>query len=97
MKRYFALLVVAERNLLDGVADDVDAVVPGHGSIGEADRVYARIDQDRAYLHALRDAHDPSTRGSAHRPSPAGTGWPACTNGKSSTSPKSKCDWGTSA
>ena len=43
--------------LLEGVADDVDVVIPGHGSIGGADQVHARIDHDRAYVHALRDAH----------------------------------------
>jgi glyoxylase-like metal-dependent hydrolase (beta-lactamase superfamily II) len=42
--------------LLEGVAGDVDVLVPGHGSIGGADQVRARIDQDRAYVHALRDA-----------------------------------------
>jgi len=42
--------------LLEGAADGVDVVVPGHGSIGGADQVQARIDQDRAYLHAVRDA-----------------------------------------
>jgi glyoxylase-like metal-dependent hydrolase (beta-lactamase superfamily II) len=47
---------LAALRLLDGVADDVDVVVPGHGSIGGADQVHARIDQDRAYVHALRDA-----------------------------------------
>lgn len=46
--------------LLEGVAGDVDVVVPGHGSVGGADHVHARIDQDRAYLHALRDGQDPS-------------------------------------
>ena len=42
--------------LLEGVAGDVDVVIPGHGSVGGADQVRARIDQDRAYLLALRDA-----------------------------------------
>ena len=42
---------------LEGVAGDVDVLVPGHGSISGADQVHARIDQDRAYVHALRDAH----------------------------------------
>jgi glyoxylase-like metal-dependent hydrolase (beta-lactamase superfamily II) len=51
---------LAALRLLDAVAGDVDAVVPGHGSVGGADEVHARIDQDRAYLHALRDGHDPS-------------------------------------
>jgi glyoxylase-like metal-dependent hydrolase (beta-lactamase superfamily II) len=51
---------LAALRLLEGAADDVDVLVPGHGSIGRADQVHARIDQDRAYVHALRDAHDPS-------------------------------------
>jgi glyoxylase-like metal-dependent hydrolase (beta-lactamase superfamily II) len=41
--------------LLEGMAGDVDVFVPGHGSIGGADQVHARIDQDRAYVNALRD------------------------------------------
>ena len=41
--------------LLDDVADVVDVVIPGHGSVGGADQVRARIDQDRAYVRALRD------------------------------------------
>ena len=45
--------------LLEGVADDVDVVVPGHGSAGRGDEVRARIELDRAYLHALRDARTP--------------------------------------
>ena len=51
---------LAALRLLEGVAGDVDVVIPGHGSIGGADQVHARIDQDRAYVHALRDAHVPS-------------------------------------
>ena len=46
--------------LLEDVADDVDVLIPGHGSVGEADQVRTRIDQDRAYLHALRDGQAPS-------------------------------------
>ena len=46
---------LAALRLLEAVAGDVDVVVPGHGSVGEADQVQARIDQDRAYVHALRD------------------------------------------
>ena len=46
--------------LLEGVAGDVDVLVPGHGSIGGADQVPARIDQDRAYVQALADADVPS-------------------------------------
>ncbi len=51
---------LAALRLLDGVAGDVDVLIPGHGSAGGADQVHARIDQDRAYVHALRDAHVPS-------------------------------------
>jgi hypothetical protein len=50
--------------LLEGVAGDVDVLVPGHGSAGRADQVCARIDQDRAYVHAVRDGDvlsDPRT------------------------------------
>ena len=51
---------LAALRLLEGVAGDADVLVPGHGSIGGADPVHARIDQDRAYVHALRDAGVPS-------------------------------------
>lgn len=50
---------LAALRLLDAVADEVDVLVPGHGSVGDADQVRARIDQDRAYLQALRDGFDP--------------------------------------
>ena len=46
--------------LLEGVADDVDVLIPGHGSVGGADQVRARIKQDRAYVHALRNGHAPN-------------------------------------
>jgi glyoxylase-like metal-dependent hydrolase (beta-lactamase superfamily II) len=45
--------------LLKGVADDVDVLIPGHGSVGGADQVRARIEQDRAYVEALRDGRGP--------------------------------------
>ncbi|WP_288026654.1 MBL fold metallo-hydrolase [Arthrobacter sp.] len=51
---------LAALRLLEGVAGDVDVLVPGHGSVGGPDQVRARIDRDRAYMHALRDAHVPS-------------------------------------
>jgi glyoxylase-like metal-dependent hydrolase (beta-lactamase superfamily II) len=44
---------------LEDVADDVDIVVPGHGSVGAADQVHARIERDRAYAQALRDGQAP--------------------------------------
>ena len=51
---------LAALRLLEGAAGDVDVLVPGHGSVGGADEVRARIERDRAYVHALRDAHVPS-------------------------------------
>ena len=50
---------LAALRLVEGAADDVDVLVPGHGSIGGPEQVRARIDQDRAYVHALRDAGVP--------------------------------------
>jgi glyoxylase-like metal-dependent hydrolase (beta-lactamase superfamily II) len=41
--------------LLEAVADEVKVVIPGHGSVGDAVQVRARIEQDRAYVQALRD------------------------------------------
>jgi len=47
---------LAALRLLEGVAGGVDVLVPGHGSVAGADQIHVRIDQDRVYLHALRDA-----------------------------------------
>ena len=44
---------------LEAVADDVDVLIPGHGSVCGADQVRARIELDRAYVHALRDGQTP--------------------------------------
>jgi glyoxylase-like metal-dependent hydrolase (beta-lactamase superfamily II) len=46
---------LAGLHLLESIADDVDVLIPGHGSVGGADEVRARIEQDRAYVEALRD------------------------------------------
>ncbi|NMO52909.1 MBL fold metallo-hydrolase [Actinoplanes sp. TBRC 11911] len=46
--------------LLESAAAGADVLVPGHGSVGRADEARARIDRDRAYVHALRDSEDPS-------------------------------------
>jgi len=51
---------LAALRLLEGVAGGVDVVVPGHGSVGGADQVRARIERDRAYVLALRDGRDPA-------------------------------------
>lgn len=45
--------------LLEKVADGVDVLVPGHGSVAMAGQVRVRIGQDREYLHALRDGRAP--------------------------------------
>lgn len=45
---------------LEDVADQVDVVVPGHGSVGGGDAVRARIERDRAYVLALREGRVPS-------------------------------------
>jgi glyoxylase-like metal-dependent hydrolase (beta-lactamase superfamily II) len=60
---------LAALRLLEEVAGDVDVLIPGHGTVGGAaqsgadqsgsDQIRARIDQDRAYLLALRDGQDP--------------------------------------
>jgi glyoxylase-like metal-dependent hydrolase (beta-lactamase superfamily II) len=47
---------LAALRLLEDVAGDVDVFIPGHGSVGGGDQIPARIEQDRAYVHALRDA-----------------------------------------
>jgi glyoxylase-like metal-dependent hydrolase (beta-lactamase superfamily II) len=51
---------LAALRLLEDVADDVDVFVPGHGSVGGADQLRARIDLDRAYVQALYDNQDVS-------------------------------------
>ncbi len=43
--------------MLEDLADDVVAVVPGHGSVGG--EVRPRIQLDRAYLHSLRGGRTP--------------------------------------
>jgi glyoxylase-like metal-dependent hydrolase (beta-lactamase superfamily II) len=67
---------LAGLRLIEGLAGEVDVVIPGHGSVGGADQIYARIDQDREYLRALGDGHglsdprlDPSAYGKDFLPS----------------------------
>ena len=42
-------------SLFESVADDVDVVIPGHGSVGTAGQLQSRIALDRAYVQTLRD------------------------------------------
>ena len=51
--------IAAALRLLEDVTGGVDVVIPGHGAIGAADQVSARIAQDRAYVQALRDGDAP--------------------------------------
>lgn len=45
---------------LEDATGDVDIVIPGHGSVTQSYELRARIAQDRAYLHALRDGAPPT-------------------------------------
>ena len=49
---------LAALRLFDDVADRVEVVVPGHGSVTTGDGLRARIDLDRAYALALRDGRE---------------------------------------
>jgi glyoxylase-like metal-dependent hydrolase (beta-lactamase superfamily II) len=44
--------------LFESEAGAVDVVLPGHGSVGGAERLRARIEQDRTYVQSLRDGRD---------------------------------------
>ena len=44
--------------LFESEAGAVDVVLPGHGSVGGAEQLRARIEQDRAYVQSLRDGRD---------------------------------------
>jgi glyoxylase-like metal-dependent hydrolase (beta-lactamase superfamily II) len=51
---------LAALRLLEDIAADVEVVVPGHGSVGGPGRTQARIEQDRAYVLALRAGREPA-------------------------------------
>ncbi|MET0932110.1 MAG: MBL fold metallo-hydrolase [Mycetocola sp.] len=44
--------------LFESVVDDVNSVIPGHGSVGGVGQLRARITQDRAYVQDLHDGGD---------------------------------------
>lgn len=45
--------------LLEDAVDEVDILIPGHGSVGGANEVRKRIKQDRKYVEALNDGMIP--------------------------------------
>jgi glyoxylase-like metal-dependent hydrolase (beta-lactamase superfamily II) len=51
---------LAALRLLEEVAAGAQVVIPGHGSVGGADELSARIAQDRSYVHALREGVAPA-------------------------------------
>jgi glyoxylase-like metal-dependent hydrolase (beta-lactamase superfamily II) len=64
---------------LEGVVDDVKLFIPGHGSVGDANQMRARIKQDCMYVQALRDgggSNDPRlTKGPNKEWLPSVHGW----------------------
>jgi glyoxylase-like metal-dependent hydrolase (beta-lactamase superfamily II) len=46
---------LAALDLFEGLAAETKTFIPGHGSVGDADELRARIKLDRAYVQALRD------------------------------------------
>jgi glyoxylase-like metal-dependent hydrolase (beta-lactamase superfamily II) len=50
---------LAALQLFEGAAGGVDVVIPGHGSVGGGEQLRTRIEQDRAYVLALRDGGVP--------------------------------------
>ena len=66
---------LAGLDLLEAVADDVAVVVPGHGTVGGAGAVRARVALDRAYVRALRAGRAPDGDPRLGAAAPAGWEW----------------------
>lgn len=49
----------AALDLFDGVAGEVEVVIPGHGSVGDAAALRERLGLDRAYVRALAAGETP--------------------------------------
>ncbi|GGF03277.1 MBL fold metallo-hydrolase [Mycetocola zhadangensis] len=59
---------LAALQVFESVADGIEAVIPGHGSVGGTEELRSRIALDRAYLEDLRDgrvSNDPRVGPSA--------------------------------
>ena len=50
---------LAALDLFESLTSEVAFVIPGHGSVGGAEELRARIDRDRAYVIALREGREP--------------------------------------
>jgi glyoxylase-like metal-dependent hydrolase (beta-lactamase superfamily II) len=50
---------LAALQLFEDIADNVDVVIPGHGSVGRFDQVRARLKLDRDYVQSLQDGTTP--------------------------------------
>ncbi|HWM15757.1 MAG TPA: MBL fold metallo-hydrolase, partial [Microbacterium sp.] len=72
--------------LFESVADGVDAVIPGHGSVGGTGQLRARIELDRALCRRCRTAVTPTTREWVRRPRWSGS--PTWMTGNDGGSPK---------
>jgi glyoxylase-like metal-dependent hydrolase (beta-lactamase superfamily II) len=72
---------LAALELLEDASADVEVFIPGHGSVGDADELRARIRLDRAYVRALRlggESDDPRlTEGPNKEWLPGVHGWQA--------------------
>ena len=74
--------------LLEGVADDVDVLIPATGPSAELIRYAHGSNRIERMCMLCVTAMLQMTRASAHRPRSARIGCPACMNGNYSTSPK---------
>jgi glyoxylase-like metal-dependent hydrolase (beta-lactamase superfamily II) len=50
---------LAALDLIENLADGVEILVPGHGSVCDAAELGARIDRDRRFVHALANGLEP--------------------------------------
>ena len=74
--------------LLEDVADGVDVLIPGHGSVAKLIRYAHGSNRIERTCMACVTAVIPKTRASAHRPRSARIGCRACMNGNYSSSPR---------
>jgi glyoxylase-like metal-dependent hydrolase (beta-lactamase superfamily II) len=66
---------LAALDLFEGLASDIKIFIPGHGSAGDAEKLHARINQDRAYVQALRGGGGSDDPRLATEPNPGVHDW----------------------